>query len=125
MEQRNERFLYHYSAQQQVEIHQIRQKYLPPQEDKLTRRRRLDRSATKKGTLLSILLGILGCLLLGVGMCCTMVWMGALFFPGILIGLAGIVAVAAAYPLYARITRKERERLAPEILQLTEELSRP
>ena len=125
MEQRNERFLYHYSAQQQVEIHQIRQKYLPPQEDKLTRLRRLDRSATKKGTLLSILLGILGCLLLGVGMCCTMVWMGALFFPGILIGLAGIEAVAAAYPLYARITRKERERLAPEILQLTEELSRP
>ena len=41
MEQRNERFLYHYSAQQQVEIHQIRQKYLPPQEDKLTRLRRL------------------------------------------------------------------------------------
>ena len=41
---------------------------------------------------------------------------------GIVIGLIGIVGVAAAYPLYNRITRKERERLAPQILKLTEEL---
>ena len=124
MEPKHQPFVYSYSAQQQAEIRQIRQKYLPPQEDKLTRLRRLDRGATKKGTRISLLLGVLGCLLLGVGMSCTMVWMGALFVPGILIGLAGIAAVAAAYPLYAHITRKEREKLAPQILQLTEELSR-
>ena len=45
-----------------------------------------------------------------------------LFVPGIIIGMAGIIGVAAAYPLYARITRKERQKIAPEILRLTEEL---
>ena len=45
------------------------------------------------------------------------------FIPGVVIGLIGIAAVAAAYPLYTRVTKKERERLAPQILKLTEELS--
>lgn len=70
------------------------------------------------------MLGVVSCLLLGVGMCCTMVWMDRWFVPGIVIGVIGIIGVAAAYPLYARITKKEREKLAPQILKLTEELSK-
>lgn len=66
-----------------------------------------------------------GALVLGVGMCCSMVWMGNLFIPGIILGLLGIALVAAAHPVYRRVTKKEREKLAPRILQLTEELSRP
>lgn len=87
--------------------------------------RRLDRSTSKKGMVVSIIVGVIGCLLLGVGMCCTMVWMKNWFIPGIIIGIVGIVAEAVSYPLYTRITRKERERLAPQILKLTEELSNP
>ena len=87
--------------------------------------RRLDQSATKKGTVVSILMGVVGCLLLGIGMCCTMVWMEQLFIPGVIIGVIGIVAIAAAYPLYSRITKKQRQKLAPQILKLTEELSKP
>ncbi len=123
MEKDNPRFTYTYSASRQEEIRSIREKYLPKEEDKMEQLRRLDQSATKKGTVTAVTVGVIGCLLLGVGMCCTMVWMGALFIPGIVIGLAGIAAVAAAYPLYLRITRKERERLAPQILKLAEELS--
>lgn len=73
----------------------------------------------------AVLLGIVGALVLGVGMCCSMVWMGNLFIPGIVLGLLGIALVAAAHPVYQRVTKKEREKLAPRILQLTEELSRP
>lgn len=92
-------------------------------EDKMEQLRRLDRSATKKGTKVSIILGVLGCLLLGIGMCFTMVWV-EWFIYGIPVGLAGIALIIAAYPVFVRITRKERERLAPRILELTEELSR-
>ena len=84
--------------------------------------RRLDRSATRKGTVVSVVVGVISCLLLGIGMCCTMVWI-QWFVPGVVIGVIGIVGIAAAYPLYTRITRRERERLAPQILKLTEELS--
>lgn len=118
-------FDYTYSAKQQEEIQNIRKKYLPRQENKMEQLRRLDQSATKKGTVVSILMGVVGCLLLGIGMCCTMVWMEQLFIPGVIIGVIGIVAIAAAYPLYSRITKKQRQKLAPQILKLTEELSKP
>ena len=123
MDDRKDTFQYAFSAAQQEEIQSIRKKYLPQEQDKMEQLRRLDRSSTRKGTIVSIVVGVLGCLLLGIGMCCTMVWMDVLFIPGVIIGFAGIAAIAAAYPLYNRITRKERERLAPEILKLTEELS--
>ncbi len=127
MENRKDTFNYTYSAKQQEEIRNIRKKYLPqePEEDKMEQLRRLDQGATKKGAIISIVMGVMGCLLLGVGMCCTMVWMEQLFIPGIIIGLIGIAAVAVCYPLYTRITKKEREKIAPQILKLTEELSKP
>lgn len=120
-----ETFEYTYSAKRQEEIRNIRKKYImaDESEDKMEQLRRLDRSATKKGTKVSIILGVLGCLLLGIGMCFTMVWV-EWFIYGIPVGLAGIALIIAAYPVFVRITRKERERLAPRILELTEELSR-
>ena len=124
MDNGNNTFHYTYSAKQQEEVQRIRKKYLPPEEDKMEQLRRLDRSSTRKGTIVSIIVGAAGCLLLGVGMCCTMVWMESLFIPGVVIGGVGIAVVAAAYPLFNAITKKERERLAPQILKLTEELSK-
>ena len=115
-------FHYTYSAKEQEELKRIRQKYAPPEEDKMELLRRLDRSVTEKGTVISIVLGVIGTLILGLGMSCVLVWQGTLFLPGIIIGLAGIGILASAYPVYSRVTRKERERIAPEILRLTEEL---
>ena len=127
MENRKDIFNYTYSAKQKEEIQSIRSKYLPQEQkiDKMEQLRRLDKSTTKRGTIISIATGILGCLLLGVGMCCTMVWMGKWFLPGVIIGIVGIAAIAIAYPLYTRITKKEREKAAPQILKLTEELEKP
>ena len=91
-------------------------------EDKMELLRKLDKSATRKGMIVSITLGVLGCLLLGIGMCFTMVWV-EWFIYGIPVGLIGIALIITAYPAFARITKKERERLAPRIIELTEELS--
>lgn len=119
----NESFEYTYSAPEQEEIRRIREKYVPQEESKLDQLRRLDASVTKKGTMVSIILGTISCLVMGIGMCCCMVWTN-LFFLGIPIGIAGIIGIALAYPAYQRITQKERERLAPEILKLAEELEK-
>lgn len=116
-------FKYTYSAKQQEEIKRIRKKYMiDEEEDNLIRLRRLDRSVTDKANILSIVVGIIGTLLLGVGMCCAMVWMGAWFIPGIVIGVIGIALLSLAYPLYKHTVKKEREKIAPEILRLTDEL---
>lgn len=123
MEQKQtEGFQYSYSAKQQEEIKKIRSKYEEPKEDKMAYLRRLDESATRKGTIVSIVLGVIGTLVLGVGMCCILVWQNTWFLPGIVIGLLGIVGLSAAYPVFMQITKKEREKIAPEILRITEEL---
>ena len=41
---------------------------------------------------------------------------------GIVIGIIGMVMVCFAYPVYNRILKKERARIAAEVLQLTDEL---
>lgn len=118
----HEAFRYTYSAKEQEEVKKIRQKYIPKEADKMEQLRKLDQSVTRKGTTASLAVGIVGALLLGIGMCCAMVWMGQWFIPGIIIGLVGIAVVSLAYPLYQRITKKEREKIAPEIMRLTDEL---
>ena len=122
MEEKNETFTYNYSASQQAEIKNIRDKYMPKEESKMEQLRRLDESATKPGMVAALSVGVISTLIMGFGMCCTMVWAKSMFVPGIFIGLLGIAGVAAAYPLYSHITKKRREKLAPEIIQLADEL---
>lgn len=45
----------------------------------------------------TIVLGVGGALVLGVGMCMTMVW--SMMFPGIIVGLVGIVLLLCLIPL--------------------------
>ena len=116
-------FEYTYSAPQQNEIQKIREKYLPKAVTKLDQLRALDAGVTKRGTAVSLVHGILYALVLGLGMSCCMVWAGKLFLPGVLIGCIGLAGVAATYPIYNRIVKQDRERIAPEILRLTEELA--
>ena len=123
MSEKKDTFHYSYSARQQEEIRKIREKYIPKEESKMEQLLQLDESATRPGTIAAIVVGIIGALLLGIGMCCTMVWAGQFFIPGIIIGVIGIAVVIAAYPIYNRITGKRREKLAPEIMRLTDELS--
>ena len=89
----------------------------------MDRLRRLDASAVKPGTIASLILGIISTLLFGIGMCCTMVWTERWFVFGTVIGIIGIAGIVAAYPLYLHITKRQREKLAPEIIRLTDELS--
>lgn len=123
MSEKKDTFHFSYSAKQQEEIRKIREKYLPKEENKMEQLRRLDESTTRPGTIAAIIVGVIGALLLGVGMSCTMVWAEQFFIPGVIVGVLGIALVGAAYPLYSRVTKKRRERLAPEIMRLTDELS--
>lgn len=123
-----ESFNYTYSAKQQEEIKAIRKKYEAPEENKMEQLRRLDASATQKATTRSMTVGIIGALIMGLGMSITMTDIGAVFgsflsmLVGIVIGIVGIVLVCLAYPTYHRTLKAERERIAPEVLRLSDEL---
>lgn len=123
MQNNSEQFEYTYSAEQQAEIEKIKSKYLPKTDDKLELLRQLDASVTKKGTVIGLIMGIVGCLIFGGGMSLVLVWGMKLLVPSIVLGAMGIILMAFAYPIYKRITEQERARIAPQILALTEELS--
>ena len=115
-------FEYTYSAPANSEVARIREKYLPKEVTKLDQLRALDAAVTKRGNAISIVHGILYSLILGLGMSCCLVWAGVWFVPGILIGCIGLAGVTATYPIYNRIVKQDREKAAPEILRLSEEL---
>lgn len=115
-------FEYSYSSKQQDEIEAIRKKYMPKQEDKLQQLKKMDKSVETPGAVTGLILGIVGILVMGTGMSCVMVLTDTLFVVGIVVGLIGTVLVAAAYPVSKIITKRKREKLAPMILALSEEL---
>ena len=122
-----EGFHFTYSAAQQQEVEDIRKKYLPKEEDKMEQLRKLHAIPTQKAQAASLAVGIIGALIMGTGMSLAMTEIGAALGSlamviGIVIGIVGMVLVALAYPLYNRVLKKERQRIAPRILQLTDEL---
>ena len=127
-----ETFNYTYSAKEQEEIKAIRKKYISEEksEDKMTKLRRLDAEVTQKATVISLVLGIIGALVLGIGMSLIMTDIGEIIgligipsmVVGIIFGVIGIILVCLAYPMYNRISKRKREKIAPEIIRLTEEL---
>ena len=116
---------YTYSAKEQEEIKKIRDKYAPPakEETSMEKLRRLDASATKEASIVSLGVGIFSSLILGIGMCCTMIpgW-EAYFIPGIVVGVIGLIGVISAYPIYTHMVKHKRAKLAPEIMRLSDEL---
>ena len=122
-----EGFSFTYSAQQQKEVEAIRKKYLPQETDKMQQLRKLHAVPTKKAQTAAIAVGVIGALIMGTGMSVCLTDIGAALGSlamviGILVGIAGMVLVALAYPIYNRVLNKQRAKIAPEILRLSDEL---
>ena len=125
-------FSYTYSAKEQVEVKQIREKYTAPtqSENKMERLRRLDAEVTKSASAVALVVGVIGTLILGCGMSLCMTDVGALlglqgnlsFVIGITVGVLGGIIAGIAYPIYNAIVKAKRKKLAPEIIRLADEL---
>ena len=134
MENNNENngFQYTYSAKEQAELKRIRDKYTTTTEaeDNLARLRRLDASVTQKAHVVALIFGVIGTLIFGAGMSLCMsdfaeilgLYRDMAMVIGIPIGLIGGVLAALAYPMYNVIVKRERKKIAPEIIRLTDEL---
>ena len=122
-----EGFHFTYSAAQQQEVEEIRKKYLPQEEDRMEQLRKLHAIPSQKAQAGSIAVGVIGTLILGTGMSLFMTDLGAALgmfsmVLGIMAGIAGMLLIALAYPVYNLVLKRERRKIAPEILKLTDEL---
>ena len=118
----NNSFTYNYSAEKKFEAENIRKRYLPREDGSLDLLKRLDGRVKRAGVIESLVMGIVGCLIFGVGMCFGLdVFAGADFLTLIFMGLGALI-MAPAYHVYRLISKRTRERLSPEILRISEDI---
>lgn len=118
----NKVFKYEYSARQNREIERIRNKYLPKEESRVDVLKKLDLKVQSAGLLESLVVGIVGVLIFGIGMCFGLDVFSGSDWLTVLFCALGTVIMLPAYPLYKSIAKKTREELTPEILRLTDEI---
>ena len=120
----NTTFNYSYSTRVNKEVESIRKKYMPKEESKLERLKRLDFRAQTAGVVESLCLGIIGSLVFGVGMCFFLeVFAGEAWLTALLMVLGTLIMIPA-YPLYKCISRRTKAELAPEIIRLSDEIAK-
>lgn len=119
-----QKFEYTYSAKEKTELEKIRKKYTPKtsEESKLEQIKSLDKSVESSAMTKALIVGIIGSLILGVGMSCTMVWTD-FFVLGIIVGIIGILVCALAYPVYKKALYKKRAAVSAQILELSDQIS--
>lgn len=110
------------SMEERKEIDSIRRQYSPEfkTESKLEKLRRLDGLVKGTATIWSLVLGVIGCLIFGLGLAMVLEWNILLW--GIVLMVIGSVPMAIAYPVYKVVLSKGKSKYGEEILKLSEEL---
>ena len=121
----NNQFNFKYIApteEERKEIDSIRRQYVPQEhvESKMDRLRRLDALVKNTAIIWSLVLGVVGTLVLGLGLTMILEW--SIWLWGIVLMVIGSVPVAIAYPVYKSVLKKYKNRYGEEILRLSEEL---
>lgn len=123
---KDDKFTYTYSApteEERKEIDGIRRAYRETQksgDDKMSRLRKLDARVKNTAACVALAMGILGCLIFGLGMSMVLVWEQTVF--GIVVSLLGVAAMGLAAPVHRRVFRRQKRKYGEEILRLSEEL---
>lgn len=119
----NEKFTYNYSAATQnerMEIEDIKRRYEKSDgEDKIKKIRELDSRVKNTPSLVSIPIGVIGILIFGLGLTTVLEWKQML--TGIGIMTLGTIVMVAAYPVYAIISKRLKNKYRNEILRLSDE----
>lgn len=122
----NNTFEYTYSAPTEVEkkqIESIKRQYETPQkpvESKVERVKRLDAKIKNTANAFSIALGVVGCLIFGLGLTMILEW--GIWLWGVAVMALGCPFMIFAYPLYNFLIKKGKKKYGAEILRLAEEI---
>lgn len=111
-------------------VQKIRTQYTEKGNTELDALCELDAKVKRPANVFAYTFGSISALIMGSGMSLAMTELGDILgfhkvitmLIGIVIGIIGIALVSLAYPIYNRTLKKEREKIAPEIIRLTDEL---
>ena len=109
------------TEKERQEAEHIRRIYLSEKKtDKLSRMRELDKKVKTPPMIWSLSLGIIGTLIFGGGLAVIMEFDKLII--GSVLGLAGLIPIAIAYPVYKKILEKGKKKYGAEILTLADEI---
>ena len=119
------KFEYKYTAPTQNErneIERIRSQYIKSdkQEQKFQLLRKLDNKVKSVPAIISLILGIFGVLLFGLGLTMILEW-GVLIW-GCVVSVIGCVPMAVAYFAYNKIYQSMKNKYSEQIIKLSGEL---
>ncbi|MBQ8111026.1 MAG: hypothetical protein IJ124_12780 [Clostridia bacterium] len=117
MPDRENRATYRYAADEQREIDALRRRYTSESpNNQLSAMRRIDHDVTRRATAMAVGFGLAGTLVMGLGLAMVLSfnWM----IPGIILGCCGIAVMAAMPAAYERLLKRERKKVAPQIVEL-------
>ena len=109
-----------YKAQIAFEVNQIRNKYLPQDQNKLEQLKKLDKQATVPGKKAVIIMILISLALIGTGI--PLIALLNLILPGTICCVLSLSCAFLIKPVYGFVTEKERTRLAPQIMRLSDEI---
>ncbi len=118
------KFTYRYAAPTEAErkeIDSIRKQYVGDKEEsKLDRLRSLHAKVKNGAKAIALAIGILGCLLFGLGLTMILEWSVILW--GVVVAAFGAAAMSVAYPVYTWVLQSNKNKYGEEIVRLSEEL---
>ena len=109
-----------YKAQLEFEVNQIRSKYLPQDQNKLEQLKKLDKKVTVPGKKAAAIMVLSILVLFAAGG--TLIYFFKLILPGTICCVLGLSCAFLIKPVYNFVTEKERTRLAPQIMRLSDEI---
>lgn len=111
------------SQSERNNIIRIREKYLEKEKTKYEILKKLDKKVKRFPLILSCIIGSLGTLIFGAGMCLCMpeivegyIWLG------VAVGIIGALVITVNYPLYKSCLSARRRKYRNEILNLSREI---
>lgn len=109
-------------------VQKIRTQYTEKEHTQLDALKELDRKVKRPANVFAYVFGSISAIVMGSGMSLVMTDIGtklgmeSTMVPGVVIGIVGLVAAIANYPIYKKILGGRRKKYANQIIALSDEL---
>ena len=109
-------------------VQKIRTQYTERENTQLDALKALDKKVKKPANVFAVVFGIISAVVMGSGMSLVMTDIGSIIgiespmFPGIIIGVVGLVMALLTYPMYKKILNSRKKKYASEIIKLSDSI---
>ena len=109
-------------------VQKIRTQYTERENTQLDALKALDKKVKKPANVFAVIFGSISAVVMGSGMSLVMTDIGSIIgiespmFPGIIIGVVGLVMALLTYPMYKKILNSRKKKYASEIIKLSDSI---